>query len=128
MNSPASRATAWRRCIWIAYWLAIFTATHLPPSSQAMRLAFRLPDWLLHAGAYAGLGALVAWAASARPSARLLAIWFAILLAYGVFDERSQPLVGRSCELSDWLADAIGALAGLTVVGMWRRREKSSHA
>lgn len=123
MSTPASPTPVWRRRIWIGYWIAIFVATHLPPSSRAVQFAFRLPDWVLHAGAYAGFGALAVWALPGRPTVRRLAIVFAALLAYGAFDELTQPLVRRSCELSDWIADAIGGLAGIAAATAWRRRE-----
>lgn len=122
MSIPASRPPVWRRRIWIAYWIAIFVATHLPPSSRAVQLAFRLPDWVLHGLAYAGLGALATAAMSGRPKAGRLAIVFAVLLAYGGFDELTQPFVRRSCELSDWIADAIGGLAGIAAVTAFRYR------
>ncbi len=129
MTSTQSRTPLWRICIWALYWLAIFIATHLPPTTRAMRLASGVPDWLLHGTAYAGLAAIAVWAPASRPTMRRQAIWFTILLAYGAMDEITQPLVGRSCELSDWFADAVGALTGLVAMSAWRRRrETSAHA
>jgi len=127
MKLTALRTPVWRRRVWIGYWIGIFCATHLPPSSRAVQLAFRLPDWLLHAGAFCGLGALAVWAAPIRPPPRRLAIFFAALLAYAAFDELTQPLTRRSCELSDWFADAVGALLGIAAVAAWRHRRERSH-
>jgi VanZ family protein len=47
-------------------------------------------------------------------------------LVYGLIDEITQPLTGRSCDIYDWLADlagagmAVGLLSG--VKWLWRSR------
>ena len=101
-----------RRILWIAticYWVVLFGLTHLPPD--------RLPhtpgsDKLHHFLAYCLLcfilGATL-W--QAFPSRRRLIPLAVLLVAavYGGFDEITQILVGRDCELNDWLADISGA-------------------
>jgi VanZ family protein len=101
-----------RRILWavtILYWGVLFALTHLPPD--------RLPhgpgsDKLHHFTAYAVLcfilGATL-W--QAFPSRRRLIPLVVLLVAalYGGFDEFTQILVGRDCELNDWLADVSGA-------------------
>ncbi|MBC8106620.1 MAG: VanZ family protein [Anaerolineae bacterium] len=56
----------------------------------------------------------------AREMLRPFAIALAICLIYGALDEWTQPFVGRTCDLHDWLADAggamVGSLIGLTIV------------
>jgi VanZ family protein len=79
---------------------------------------FSLPCKLGHAVTFAALGlAAGVWFASsdaARRSPRrtlaaiVLAIWILAAL-----DEQAQELVGRNAQLSDWLVDMAGALAGL---------------
>ncbi len=76
-------------------------------------------DKLCHFFAYAGLALLasIAWS-QWRPAGRPLrwgnlAIVLLGLTAYGSFDEITQPLVHRTCELADWLADVAGAAFGL---------------
>jgi VanZ family protein len=64
-------------------------------------------DKVFHALAF---GALVLPAALLRPDRLLVVLLFAI--AYGGLIELIQPLVGRSAEWADLLADALGALAG----------------
>jgi VanZ family protein len=54
-----------------------------------------------------------------------------VIALYGTFDEITQPLVGRSRELLDWLADLTGALtATMLFAGLWwlagRISERSS--
>ena len=101
-----------RRILWvltILYWVILFALTHLPPD--------RLPhgpgsDKVHHFTAYALLcfilGATL-W--QAFPSRRRLIPLLVLLVAavYGGFDEITQILVGRDCELNDWLADVSGA-------------------
>ncbi len=72
-------------------------------------------DKLLHAGAYAVLGALVAAALRARGSgaARAVALAVVVAAAYGATDEWHQAYVpGRDADPLDWTADAVGAIAG----------------
>ncbi|MFO0972220.1 MAG: VanZ family protein [Phycisphaerae bacterium] len=125
---PAIRS--WRRPVWIAYWLALFTVTHLPPA-QASRWSFHLPDTLLHGGSYAALAWVCVWAqrgrffdAASRPRAVAYAAWFAVFLGYGAFDELTQPYFGRHCQLTDWLADAAGVLLGLGIAAALGSRRR----
>ena len=83
----------------------------------------------VHVAAYAGLAAL-----TARATGRGLrdVSWRAVLAAvlistlYGVTDEYHQLFVpGRSFDVFDMAADAIGSVAGASAVGAWgiiRRR------
>jgi VanZ family protein len=79
----------------------------------------------LHVMTYAGLGAL-----AARATARGLrdvswrAVLGAILIStlYGVSDEYHQMFVpGRTFDVLDMVADAIGSIAGASAVGAWSR-------
>jgi VanZ family protein len=59
------------------------------------------------------------WQAAARHrglSPRPVVVWFLALIGYGVLDETTQPLAGRSCELGDWLADVSGAVLGMLLM------------
>jgi VanZ family protein len=122
----------WRFIIWLLYWVAAAIATHLPRGSVP-KDAFRLPDWLLHGGTFFVLGALTAWVVlggfgarslDRRFAIRRLAIWCVILAAYAAIDEITQPLVGRTAELSDWAADLLGASLGLAVGYLWHARSR----
>jgi VanZ family protein len=98
----------------VAYWCFLFVATHTPVVPS---LPLASSDKLVHAIAYCGLAFLLAFAWWLRWPLGwrgYLAI-FAILLAYGAFDEITQIPVGRRADVVDWLADAAGALAGLAV-------------
>lgn len=99
----------------VAVWLVIqLTLTSLP--GRAIPVALPHPeDWIAHAGMYAGLGFLIARAASLGgwPARRL--VWMGVLLSLlGVLDELHQLFIpGRDAELGDWAADTTGAAAGL---------------
>lgn len=101
-----------------AYWLLIFSATHLPTSALP---ATSLGDKTEHFIAYGMLGFLLyAWLrVTGRPWTRRRAALLALglCMAYGAADELTQPIVGRVCDLRDFLADSVGAGLG-TLVGM----------
>jgi VanZ family protein len=58
----------------------------------------------------------------AYKSVRSVAIALAICLAYAALDEWTQPFVGRTCDLRDWLADASGAIVGSLIALTLARR------
>lgn len=91
--------------------------THLPPQKDPTPSA--LPDTLKHFAGFLALGLATAWMRQDRTSGRARAWvgWYAFLVGYAAFDEWTQPLAGRSCELRDWLADAAGAACGLVLFG-----------
>ncbi len=113
------------RLLWlftIGYWLFLFTMTHLPPSKVP---EIGVNDKLEHFGAYGLLAGglfLSIWGTSPHTQK---ATWltYLICLAYGAFDEITQaiPFIGRSCELNDWFADAIGAAIAVTILTLIRR-------
>ena len=76
-------------------------------------------DKVCHFVAYAGLAFLLAMVWSLRRSTRSplplahLATIVVLLATYGVLDEVTQPWVGRSCEVGDWIADLCGAVMGV---------------
>ena len=109
----AVRVILWVVCA--AYWVALFTLTHLP---RVPAVGQRVQDKVAHLLAYgvlAGVLYLAMWASNSswQWTARFV---ITVTLLYGAMDEVTQPLVGRSCELYDWFADAAGAL---TVVGVF---------
>lgn len=105
-----------RTVLWLSCLAGAFLATHLPPPRTPLR---HVPsDKLLHAIGFAVLGMLTIWqAAGGRTglSRPVLATRYLALLAYALFDEVTQPLVGRSFEWKDWLADAGGAATGMII-------------
>jgi VanZ family protein len=111
----------------IGYWLAIFVATHWP--SAGVPDAVSHNDKLAHFAAYAGLACLLAtFLLIARREwriARVAAVVLLVAAVYGILDETTQTLVGRTSDIADWLADMAGATVGTlaaTILSMiWRR-------
>lgn len=123
MSHPAVRIS-----VWFCSLAGAFVLTHTPPSKDPFH-AWWLNDKVLHLIGYFILGFLTVWMIG-RPGSgrrwRASALGFAGLLAYAVMDETTQPLVGRSCELSDWLADAVGAGIGSLAGVRWQLRRKTA--
>jgi VanZ family protein len=127
------RVLLWVLCA--AYWVALFTLTHLPRVPKA--ISSSLGDKAAHFLAYsvlAGVLYLAIWASKSRRG-RPAALVIAITFAYGALDELTQPFVGRSCDFVDWLADAAGVLVivGLFVglrhlIGSIGRRRRDAEA
>ncbi len=67
------------------------------------------------------LRALTLRAAGAVAIVRCVGI-FAAVTAFGLFDEATQPLTGRDFDWFDWLADSVGAFAGIALYESVRRR------
>lgn len=110
--------------VWLACVTGAFVLTHTPAPDD-----FAIPPWLgdklLHLVGYLVLGWVTTWMINRGPPAvpRRVTVGCLIgLMVYAVFDEATQPLVGRSCEVSDWIADALGACLGTVGCLTWRRR------
>ncbi len=111
------------------YWGLMFVGTHLPHIDLPGGSTIVSIDKLLHFSGYLGLGFLlslvVVTSASRRGESELLALRkrgylvLLIIAAYAIFDETTQMLVGRSCELLDGTADLLGALCGVLIVATW---------
>lgn len=107
---PAMRIAS--ACL-VLYWIAIFVGTHIPgPSVPNLG-----NDKLMHLGAFGGLAFLVAWALPTREGRAHIQglITLVLIVGYAMIDEVTQNFIpGRNCSLGDFIADAIGAVMGLT--------------
>jgi VanZ family protein len=102
----------------VAWAAAIFWASSRPNPFPFLPRGLFAHDKLLHAGAYAVLGALAAAALASRHLRLGRAIVVAAILAtgYGAADEWHQAHVpNRDADAADLAADALGALAGAAV-------------
>lgn len=82
-------------------------------------------DKVLHFGAYALLGLLLAFAVHRSA----LSPWVAVVLGvlYGASDEIHQSFVpGRSPDIRDWVADALGVCFAVYLYTRWRARRAAS--
>lgn len=126
-NAAIERLLQIRRLIpalLLAYWVLIFTGTHVPLEHVGGMGHNR--DKVLHFVAYAGLAWLLGvwfWARG-RSGLRTSLLIFAIAAIYGGADELLQIPVGRNADVLDWLADCSGAAAGLVMLALtqavWR--------
>ena len=112
----------------IGYWLTMFWATHAPRVEAVQQLP--ATDKQLHFSGYFVLGLLLPfWRFPVPPMTlrRTVRLWCVVAL-YGAIDELLQIPVGRSAEVLDWTADAIGAAGGVLVAAAatWLRRPRTT--
>lgn len=97
-------------------WLSLVTVLLLTPpglfSRPELAPAVALPyaDKMVHVALFAVLGLLLARSLRRLEVARPILVAGIAAIALGGLIELVQPLVARSCELGDLLADAAGAL------------------
>ena len=97
----------------VAYWLLLFTGTHLPKLPEMVPL---INDKILHFTAFFGLTILLSLVGSGNQLRRRFSKVAIIAFAYGIFDELTQSLVpGRFTELADLAADSLGIAAAILV-------------
>lgn len=112
--------TQFRGRLWIAYWLLIFIATHVP-AQGIPRVQAKHVDKAVHFAMYFGLTVLaaryVAVTGAATARRRILA-WAGVFVAYAAFDEWLQQYTYRSMDFWDWLADTGGVTSG-TASALW---------
>ncbi|MEK6644821.1 MAG: VanZ family protein [Planctomycetota bacterium] len=133
-NSPISHSfgnSLVRTLICVSIFISAFVVTHLPPPDQPIKPLEH--DKLLHMIGFFGLGAIVVWRLGSIRAMLPLPValaWYAVLLTYGAFDELTQPITGRSCELFDFFADGIGGAIGMGLMMLtypwWRAPAKVS--
>ena len=106
----------------------IFILTSIP-SPQVPHL-FPGADKLVHFALYAVLGFLLARAVLRESASGAVVIAFALLvgIAAGALDEWHQQFIpGRSMELADWEADAVGSSVGVSIATVLYRRARLAH-
>ena len=108
-------------------WMALIAAMSHQSTLQGPVTSSGLPlaDKLEHLAEFAVLGVLL-WNAVSRhhplPGVTPAMFVLAIGAGYGALDELHQSLVpGRSMELGDWLADAVGVALGSYALDRWQR-------
>ncbi len=100
---------------WI-FWMSSrpIAISHLPENSDKV---IHAATWALLGGLVAGGGRAAGW--SARTA---LAIAIAVAALYGLADELHQSQVpSRDASVADWIADAVGAIAGALAITYLRR-------
>ena len=103
----------------ILYWIILFTATSLPAANLP---SVAVGDKLKHFTAFFGLSVLLSLTLLYQNKVLLLKKYFlaaALIISsiYGLLDEIHQSFVpGRNNEFLDWVADSLGAAAGVFIV------------
>jgi VanZ family protein len=122
-----------KRKIWLVYipltiyWLVLFTATSIPVEKLP---SIGLSDKVNHLMAYFVLSFLFYLALLFQGKSKFLfdnapLATLIICSFYGIADEIHQILIpGRSAEVLDWIADALGAVLGVLLVSYIKYRLK----
>ena len=99
----------------LVYWPGVFILAHIPIPQLVYKA--QVSDKSLHFLAYLVLVFLLWFAISPNKKVnwRKTAVWWVLFVVawYGVVDEVLQGYVGRNCDVTDFLADLAGTLAGL---------------
>jgi len=103
----------------IVYWIFLLIATSLPTTDLP---SIAISDKFKHFGAFFGLSILLALTLHYQNKFLLLKKYFlaaALIITslYGILDEIHQSFIpGRYNEFLDWVADSLGAIAGILLV------------
>jgi len=120
------------------YWIVLTILMHMPLTQRLKQPSTGLPkDKTVHFVLYGGLAtallltleqrARVRPASAPRSHLGRYALVFVVCTVHGYLEELTQPLTGRTYDLSDFAADCLGAsvaLVGCFVVGrtmVWRK-------
>jgi VanZ family protein len=105
----------------LIYWPVLFVLAHIPIPQLVYKA--QVSDKGLHLLAYLILVFLLWFAISPNKKVnwRKTAVWWVLFVVvwYGVVDEVLQGYVGRSCDITDFLADLAGTLAGLILFSVF---------
>jgi VanZ family protein len=108
----------------VAFTAFVLVLTHIPQEFVPSQLQKNNLDKLYHVAAYSVITFLFIFSLKSSPSMLSSLIVFFTLLAIGMADEVTQPLVNRQASFADLAADAIGIVTVLlfSVVGKRRFR------
>ncbi len=115
----SSQRNFWRG-VWIVngiYWVILFILTHLPPDKIPKTTVSDKTEHLVAYGLLAGVVHLSLWPRR-WPILKLALVVIGVCMVYGAFDETTQPIVGRTCDIHDWLADITGASASIVLMSV----------
>ena len=114
------RRITWKELLLAGFWVTAFIATHLPKVPQPIH---KISDKTMHGTGFAILGCLLSWVLYGRVKGlmRHAGVVLLVIAVYALLDELLQIPVGRHCDFWDWVADMLGATAGLVVFHLLRR-------
>jgi VanZ family protein len=113
--------------VWLLALLSVFLVVLLSVIPGDLQIRTGAPKDLEHFMAYLGVGAILAYAFGPSRRAQLVVIFLVILA--GCLETIQHWVPGRTPDIADWLASALGAVAGVAVAHLWTRaraRRRSS--
>jgi VanZ family protein len=112
----------------VLWWVAMFTATHIPgPNLPSTGVSDKTEHYL----AYGILGFLLCSVLLNRNICwhRSAVYTIVICTIYGAIDETTQPYFNRAMDFYDWVADVVGAISGVVIRSIlhlvFRKRSES---
>ena len=109
-------------------WIVFFVLTHWPVEEMPDTPFIPHIDKVVHFSLYAVLGFLLSQRVISDGNfKKRLGIVLVVLAAYGAFDEISQPYMGRTMELIDWIADVCGAMMGIVMHRLWTKKNRAGN-
>lgn len=106
----------------VAFTAIILLLTHIPKEAMPPRLQENTYDKLHHVVAYGGITFLFILSLKVSSTPFLLSLLFFAILAIGIVDEVTQPLVNRTASLADVVANFIGIATVLLLSRVGKRR------
>jgi VanZ family protein len=100
----------------------VLVLTHIPQEFMPSQLQKSGLDKLQHVVAYGIITFLLIFALKSSPPLFSALLVFFAILAIGIVDEVTQPIVGRQASIIDLAADAIGIAGGLLLSAVAKRR------
>lgn len=115
-----------------AYWLCIFTGTHLPNMDEIVDLRFGVNDKVKHFSAFFLLGGLLCYVTSSPRWFKRFSLIGLVGMAYAAIDEITQNFIpGRYPDVLDFAADAAGLWSAIAIyvsakyVYLWFNKQSS---
>lgn len=106
----------------VAFTSIVLVLTHIPQEFMPSQLQKSGLDKLQHVVAYGTITFLFIFAIKSSPSLLSALLVFFAIIAIGIVDEVTQPIVGRQASIIDLAADAIGIAACLLLSPVAKRR------
>jgi VanZ family protein len=111
----------------VTFTATVIVLTHIPQEFMPSKLQKSGLDKLQHVVAYGIITFLFILALKSSPSLLSALLVFFAILAFGIVDEVTQPIVGRQASLADLAADVSGIAAGLLLSVVGKRRNKKTN-